>query len=67
MVKLYLICRDCKAIEHVGFGDYDVDSDTLKVEEKDVSVSSIIEFLVKHRYHDVSLVTEWTADAEYML
>jgi len=25
MVKLYLICRDCKAIEHVGFGDYDAE------------------------------------------
>lgn len=66
MVKLYMICRDCETIEYVGLGDITDDLE-LKISKSDYLVNTILKFLVEHEGHNVSLVTQYTVDAEGLL
>ena len=58
MVQLYMICRTCRKKIEVGFGSVD-DSGILHVKPSEVRVRKLLNFLAKHTFHDVSLITTY--------
>jgi len=57
VVELYIICRTCKVISHVGLGDLDENLE-LHIHKEDVDVDRILRFLAKHHYHNLILWKE---------